>query len=531
MPSRETGKQRAERIGPDYFRGGNRLDRGRVILAAIAAAVAIGGWGVGLVASRRSDLWASPGPVAAAHATIETKCATCHVEFTPIRDDAWAKLWSADRHAADANCRACHHDLSHDKADPLGHHLTTNADSLCCSTCHHEHRGRTQLLAHTADSSCTMCHSREKVAELLVDQTNSLLPKGAAGWSKVTTFDVDHPDFRSLANSDPRKLKFTRFAHRLHMTPGMAVDKDHKPVFAVGMLATTADKARYAPGQPDEDLVTLDCASCHQLQGAGVAAKQATGLPSAVASKDSSGAYMQPVVFELHCQVCHPLAIDPSNESRSVDGLAAAAEPEATVPHRLARDKLAAAVRSHLEHRYLTEHPEAVKTLSPKPDHPFAENKEAEAWIKDRITASLNHLRATCQKCHEYDDRRLDSKAIDDKLADELLPLVAPVAVPGPWLQFAKFNHAAHRSTTLNGRPIRCDDCHRGANGDDQSTATDSAATSSASDIANDAARSPLMLPHRDICLKCHTTQSDGTTASPGGARTDCFECHRFHGR
>jgi hypothetical protein len=530
MPSRETGKQRAERIPPDYFRGGNRLDRGRVIFAAIAAAAAISWWGVGLVANRRSDLWASPGPVAAAHATIEMKCATCHVEFTPIRDDAWAKLWSADRHAADANCRACHHDLSHDNADPLGHHLTTNADLLCCSTCHHEHLGRSHLLAHTTDSSCTMCHGREKVAELLVEQVKSVFPKGSPAWSKVTSFDGDHPDFRSLTNGDPRKLKFTRFSHRLHMTPGMAIDKDHKPVFTVGVLTTTADKARYAPGQPDDDLVRLDCASCHQLQGGG-SGKAAAGLPSAVSSKDSSGAYMQPVVFELHCQACHPLTIDPSKESRSGAGFAAAVEPEATVPHRLARDKLATAVRSHWEHRYLTEHPEAVKAHSPKPDHSFAENKEAEAWIKDRITASLNHLRATCQKCHEYDDLRSDVKAIDDKLADELLQPVAPVRIPRPWLQFAKFNHASHRSTTLDGRTIRCTDCHRGADGEEQSTATIMTTKTSANDIASDAAHSPLMLPHRDICIKCHTTQSDGAAASPGGARTDCFECHRFHGR
>jgi hypothetical protein len=250
-------------------------------------------------------------------------------------------------------------------------------------------------------------------------------------------------------------------------------------------------------------------------------------LPSAVSSNDSSGAYMQPVVFELHCQACHPLTIDPSKPSRSAAGLAGAVEPEATVPHRLPRDKLAAAIRSHWEHRYLTEHPETVKTLSPKPDHPITENKEAEAWIRERVTASLNHLRATCQKCHEYDDRRSNSPAIADKLADDLLPPVAAVAIPRPWLEFAKFNHWAHRESMLDGRTIRCTDCHRGADGAGTSTPSATADNSS----QNDAARSPLLLPHRDICLKCHTTKSDGAASSPGGARTECFECHRFHGR
>ncbi|HKD38600.1 MAG TPA: hypothetical protein VKB78_17430, partial [Pirellulales bacterium] len=388
----------------------------------------------------------------------------------------------------------------HDRANPLGHHLTTNIDSLSCSTCHHEHLGRSHLLAHTTDSSCTMCHGRENVAALLVDQAKSVLPKGSPGWSKVTSFDGDHPDFRSLASADPRKLKFTRFSHRLHMTPGMGFDKDHKRVFNVGMLPTTADKARYAPGQPDGDLVHLDCASCHQLQS-GNSAKPAAGLPSAVSTSDSSGAYMRPVVFEQHCQACHPLTINPSKESRPTATLAGAGETEATVPHRLPRDKLAAAVRSHWEHRYLSEHPEAVKTLLPKPDHPLAENKEADAWIRDRVTASLNHLRATCQKCHQYDEPQSDSPAPDDKLADALLPPIAHVAIPRPWLQFARFDHATHRSTTLDGRTIRCTDCHQGADGAEQALT----ASAPSSPVNGEADHRPPMLPHRDICLKCHS--------------------------
>src|SRR5207244_3864171 len=97
--------------------------------------------------------------------------------------------------------------------------------------------------------------------------------------------------------------------------------------------------------------------------------------------------------------------------------------------------------------------------------------------------------------------------AIDDKLADELLPAVAPVAIPRPWLEHAKFNHAAHRSANLDGRTIRCSDCHRGAEFDQ--------ASPSAALLNNENDKSFPMLPHREICLKCHTAKSDASASSP----------------
>ena len=43
----------------------------------------------------------------------------------------------------------------------------------------------------------------------------------------------------------------------------MGVDKDHQPVFTVGLLSA-ADTARYAAGQNEPELVKLDCGACHQ---------------------------------------------------------------------------------------------------------------------------------------------------------------------------------------------------------------------------------------------------------------------------
>ena len=38
-----------------------------------------------------------------------------------------------------------------------------------------------------------------------------------------------------------------------------------------------------------------------------------------------------------------------------------------------------------------------------------------------------------------------------------------------------------------------------------------------------------VLVPQRDVCLKCHSPPSQSESAAPGGARFDCVECHRYH--
>ena len=121
MSLRETGKQRAKRIDPRVLEGSRWLERGRFILAGVAALVAIGWWGVGMQ-FRRADAWASPGPVAAVHATWANDCNACHTDFKPIRDDALL-ISSEARSIADEKCQKCH-PVAHkdDPLGPFGHH-------------------------------------------------------------------------------------------------------------------------------------------------------------------------------------------------------------------------------------------------------------------------------------------------------------------------------------------------------------------------------------------------------------------------
>jgi hypothetical protein len=519
MP-RETGKQRASGIPLDYFRHRNSLDRGKLILAAVVAAVTAGWLSAGSLSGRRAATWYSPGPVTAAHAMWENDCSACHVSFTPIAGDAAAASLIGDKAAIDAKCQACHNIST--KSNSLGHHASKDPAMLACSSCHFEHRGRTETLVRIADASCTNCH-----ADIAAHRERpSLLPQPM---QNVSQFDAEHhPEFRSIT-ADPRKLKFNAAAHHLHVTPGLAVDGQHQPVMTVGMLGA-ADKERYElPGQKDADLVQLSCGSCHQPSGTELGAgtgraKRAPRWPvppsasvlssvpvppgeAAVTSasmKSTGGAYMQSIVFENQCRACHPLTVTPGEDSKS--GVNTATD---VVAHRLQPVQLATEVRRYWEDRYLHDHPKQLERDLPLPSHPKElEDEKASRWIDDQVTGSLNHLRTVCSKCHEYDK------------ADAILPPVLPVHVPQPWFEHANFNHSAHHYVTdaTTGRTLDCRDCHAAAYPGEQVAHTASTV-------------SGPMVPGRETCIRCHGPREDASEPPRGGARFDCVECHRFHNR
>jgi hypothetical protein len=70
-----------------------------------------------------------PGPLANAHAKLETSCANCHQAFSP--------------EAQSALCLACHEDIATDRATRRYYHgRSTEALTSQCRRCHSEHQGR-----------------------------------------------------------------------------------------------------------------------------------------------------------------------------------------------------------------------------------------------------------------------------------------------------------------------------------------------------------------------------------------------------
>jgi hypothetical protein len=69
----------------------------------------------------------SPGPLAPAHAKLETRCGTCHLSF--------------HRQAQDRQCLYCHTGIAHDiTTQTRWHGLVPKARTQPCSACHVEHK-------------------------------------------------------------------------------------------------------------------------------------------------------------------------------------------------------------------------------------------------------------------------------------------------------------------------------------------------------------------------------------------------------
>jgi hypothetical protein len=541
MSLRETGKQRAKRIDQHVLQGTRWLERGRIVLAAIAAVGAFVWWGAGLRFSR-AEAWASPGPVAAVHSTWENDCEQCHTDFHAIRSDAFAATSDA-RRLADAKCQNCHQ-VSHN-ADPLGrfghHALVADLSQIGCATCHQEHRGVLQSLVRTSDNNCTICHGRSDLAQSTrpLAAESPLARSQIADIKVVTQFSAaGHPYFRSLGDPElgaksprlvARHLKFAKFSHHVHMMPGMALDPEHQPIWTLEQIPES-DRSRYAMhGQRLSDPVRLTCASCHQADARGFGTVKIDGLPAAALPADSSGAYMLPIAFENQCRACHALTIEPVTDPNPRDQGAA-------IPHRLSADELLQEVRRYWGDKYLKSHPLDSQAASPVPGSQIpADDLRAIDFVRNGSRISAAHLNRECGLCHELIERKSDVlRPAADALVDAVIPQVAPVDIPQKFLLHARFNHSAHRA-------VDCKHCHQECYPDGDATIEAGQPSSQPELLAalrprdeqidSEPPRSALMIVNRDTCLECHGPRRETAAGAIAGARYDCVECHQFHSR
>ena len=88
---------------------------------------------VGNSSAQTLETLVMPGPVAEAHAEIETECAACHAPF--------------DRSEQTGLCIDCHEDVGADIADGVGFHgRDLDASEQRCATCHTDHEGRDAVI-------------------------------------------------------------------------------------------------------------------------------------------------------------------------------------------------------------------------------------------------------------------------------------------------------------------------------------------------------------------------------------------------
>jgi hypothetical protein len=350
------------------------------------------------------------------------------------------------------------------------------------------------------DAACTACHG---------NLTGHRRP-GAGSLTvaaAVTRFDSkSHPDFAATSATSSAKTARIKFNHARHLATGLTM--------VAGGTAFTfadldpADRARYGltAGQRLDTPVQLECATCHELDGA----LRAGGLGrriAALAAPRSPGDYMLPVSYENDCRACHPLQFDPKVADLQVrHGVA-----PAVVVEELKRLYSAEALKHDpaLLQRFVARAP------VPGPAIPAEERVEQAIAEKvfaagkllfgagiDEVARRRDHLpigRRGCFECHALKPSPSPPLSIAALSSLE----IEPVRTDSISFEHARFDHTAHRV-------LECAACHAGA-----SISTENP--------------DPNLLPAIAQCVTCHAPATSSARGPRGGASIACIECHRYH--
>jgi hypothetical protein len=396
-------------------------------------------------------------PVAASHEPAQADCKSCHrTPWQPL-----VRLASVDnnvRSVHDKDCQHCHRQSKHDH-NPFA----TTKGVPDCAVCHQEHRGFQRLTGHS-DDFCVKCHvSFERHPEFAVhrawppDQQQS--PSDEMMFREL----LNIAEFRGAASGDQDARWVDKTALRFN-------HKDHlKPLHAVW------DKQTDTSSSPTT--VQLECTNCHQA--------------------DATGSYMRAIVFEQHCQQCHPLQFSGKLSDQPLP------HENPDIVHGVLRDRLMA---------YVREHPEATlgsfpDTPSRLPNKPWKLTPRDEwSWVEEELRLIETAIFQTvpgdaaspknnaCQKCHLTVD---EDSAVGFQ--------VVPPNIPARWLTHSRFDHDRHRDMTC----VECHHVERGAKTLESVTAGD------------------ILMPKLEVCRNCHGATRTLPTERYG--RKNCVECHQYH--
>jgi Class III cytochrome C family len=485
VASQETGKQRALRVGLDYFKGQTPLEKWkmRLWIGVLVLTLPVGAYF--LFAGQRN---VSRGPVASVHAAWDSNCQACHESFSGV---GIARLWggSVSHEASDAKCQECHLGTEH-------HSSAKEPAGASCGSCHRDHRGRDASLVRLGDSDCTSCH-----AMLDKHMKDGSKPSYHADSkheysTTITNFATNHPKF-ALATSDPGNIKFN---HAKHLKPGQEdnwtlenIKKANPDVYL---------RYKNAPHQTDKDdkaFVVLDCASCHVLEPGDAVGK----------GSKAPGAYYQAISFETNCKACHALTFDKAPKMLVKDANGKPVDVPLQTPHHIQPSDVGPFLWGVYANTYLKDKgieqfkKDLEASLNHQPSRPLpgkgsgaAKQKIDEQVEKAQMTLFHDQklvkeriVQYACLKCHYFDDAMKPAS-------------VMPSDIPVVWQTHAKFNHRSHRA-------MECRSCH---------SQVDTATTKDA-----------VMLPDIENCRQCHAPAGSKAGLPTGGVRHDCTGCHSYH--
>lgn len=488
-----------------YFRHGHWLGRWKWFLTWCV----LGAMAAGLYYAWRDRDWlkaqTTHGELAGVHALWEHKCEACH-RPPQLENTSLASVLDPGKRWLDLNCQACH-------AAPA-HHASavwkpTQSDS--CAACHHDHQGRNSSLVRLADSHCVQCHDR------LNDHHASAKTSFAPS---ITDFTLDHPEFASVAKQEifARRMYFS---HIRHMTPGLIQPGEQSAAKDAWTLEKIPEKYRdlYRQANQPDQLVRLECASCHQLDAA-------TKL-SMNNKLRSEGTYFQPIQFSAHCQTCHSGQLQTAHPLAGLidQGSKKALPRMLELPHGLQPDVL-----EQYLHKTITADLMAVKgqltDLPGRTTTRLDNNQEVSRVRREELRNEVESLLSKVQKAI-YDETPAkvreqihtgSSHCLHCHLIEGINPETRPQRIvrpeiPAVWNTSAKFNHVSHRG-------VSCVECHQGTVAESQRVPIE---------------KERLHLPGRENCLQCHGPERrlldprDSLVKPRGGVRYGCTDCHRYH--
>lgn len=181
-----------------------------------------------------SDASWSSGPLHEAHASLESKCESCHIKpFERVRNES---------------CLDCHADHLRTHL-PADHPAAAQFTAQRCTGCHVEHDEPSHLI-QSDNRVCTDCHAEPE-------------RHGArAGTKPVSDFETSHPAFGSslLRTENPSsQLKFT---HAAHLDARGIKAPDGTVVMQCADCHTPTEEGRsFLPIRME-----THCASCHRLE-------------------------------------------------------------------------------------------------------------------------------------------------------------------------------------------------------------------------------------------------------------------------
>ena len=209
-------------------------------------------------------------PVSSAHSTFGNRCELCHDQ--PGQTARRLVALSDDFHSVSNDaCQACHHAADHANG-MVAVDVGDDGAASACVDCHQEHRPD-QALTDVMDRNCTECHRQLELEDGTAVSFFAAIEQFEAG-------NAAHPEFavlRSDANEvGPRhRARNVAVFEAAPTGGGRWIDRGglklnhHVHMNPAGVM------------HPDGKERPLDCSACH--------------VP------ESSGAYMQPIQYEPHC--------------------------------------------------------------------------------------------------------------------------------------------------------------------------------------------------------------------------------------